>query len=226
MRVHVISDLHLDFADWRFTDDTNAGDVVVNAGDTHPDSRVREHFKSVMPDGRHYLEVLGNHDFYGRDFPTPGTGQWRKTIDGVKFAGATLWTDLSGNDGQDWVLYVMGLIDYRMIASMNYTRYNAAYELDRSFLFESDADVFVTHHSPSLKSCHEKWAGSAFNRSFHNDLDEAILAMGRKAPALWVHGHTHDASDYVIGHTRVVCNPRGYPMEGNHAGYAPKVVEL
>jgi len=27
---------------------------------------------------------------------------------------------------------------------------------------------------------------------------------------LWVHGHTHDPYDYVIGETRVVCNPRGY----------------
>ena len=30
---------------------------------------------------------------------------------------------------------------------------------------------------------------------------------------LWLHGHTHSARDYVIGTTRVVCNPRGYPHE-------------
>ena len=27
---------------------------------------------------------------------------------------------------------------------------------------------------------------------------------------LWTHGHTHDVFDYVIGETRIVCNPRGY----------------
>ena len=26
----------------------------------------------------------------------------------------------------------------------------------------------------------------------------------------WIHGHTHDACDYMIGDTRVLCNPRGY----------------
>jgi hypothetical protein len=27
---------------------------------------------------------------------------------------------------------------------------------------------------------------------------------------LWTHGHTHETFDYVVGETRVVCNPRGY----------------
>jgi hypothetical protein len=27
---------------------------------------------------------------------------------------------------------------------------------------------------------------------------------------LWTHGHTHEEFDYMIGSTRVVCNPRGY----------------
>jgi hypothetical protein len=27
---------------------------------------------------------------------------------------------------------------------------------------------------------------------------------------LWTHGHMHDPFDYMIGSTRVVCNPRGY----------------
>lgn len=35
---------------------------------------------------------------------------------------------------------------------------------------------------------------------------------------LWVHGHMHNASDYVIGDTRVVCNPKGYPGEKNGEG--------
>jgi hypothetical protein len=27
---------------------------------------------------------------------------------------------------------------------------------------------------------------------------------------LWTHGHTHHKFDYMIGETRIVCNPRGY----------------
>ena len=33
----------------------------------------------------------------------------------------------------------------------------------------------------------------------------------RYQPALWIHGQTHEACDYLIGQTRIVCNPRGYP---------------
>jgi hypothetical protein len=33
---------------------------------------------------------------------------------------------------------------------------------------------------------------------------------------LWTHGHTHDPFDYMVGKTRVVCNPRGY------AGHDPQ----
>ena len=35
---------------------------------------------------------------------------------------------------------------------------------------------------------------------------------GPDAPTLWIHGHIHKNQDYTIGGTRVVCNPRGYPM--------------
>jgi hypothetical protein len=27
---------------------------------------------------------------------------------------------------------------------------------------------------------------------------------------LWTHGHTHEDFDYMVGSTRIVCNPRGY----------------
>jgi Icc-related predicted phosphoesterase len=32
-------------------------------------------------------------------------------------------------------------------------------------------------------------------------------------PALWVHGHVHNSSDYRIGRTRIVANPHGYGNE-------------
>ncbi len=40
-----------------------------------------------------------------------------------------------------------------------------------------------------------------------SDLSE-VIARGR--PALWVHGHVHDAFDYGVGATRVLANPKGY----------------
>jgi predicted phosphodiesterase len=30
---------------------------------------------------------------------------------------------------------------------------------------------------------------------------------------VWIHGHTHTPCQYVVGDTRVICNPIGYPRE-------------
>jgi Icc-related predicted phosphoesterase len=31
-------------------------------------------------------------------------------------------------------------------------------------------------------------------------------------PKLWIYGHTHEPDDRMFGDTRVVSNPRGYPL--------------
>jgi hypothetical protein len=46
------------------------------------------------------------------------------------------------------------------------------------------------------------------NGGYTSDLVEFIL--DRPQIKLWTHGHTHEQFDYMIGSTRVVCNPRGY----------------
>lgn len=44
--------------------------------------------------------------------------------------------------------------------------------------------------------------------------DMQHLMTGPQAPRYWLHGHVHRSFDYVIGDTRVICNPRGYPAPG------------
>jgi len=39
------------------------------------------------------------------------------------------------------------------------------------------------------------------------DLSNEIIDQG---PDLWVHGHTHNSFNYMLGKTRVVVNPYGY----------------
>jgi len=46
------------------------------------------------------------------------------------------------------------------------------------------------------------------NGAYHSDLSEFIL--DHPQIKLWTHGHTHHPFDYMIGGTRIVCNPRGY----------------
>jgi hypothetical protein len=46
------------------------------------------------------------------------------------------------------------------------------------------------------------------NGAYSSDLSEFIL--DRPQIKVWTHGHTHDKYDYMVGSTRVICNPRGY----------------
>ena len=69
--------------------------------------------------------------------------------------------------------------------------------------------VVVGHHAPSRMSCHPMYANEhIMNGAFFTELGDFIAY--RPQIRLWVHGHMHDPFDYVIGETRVVCNPRGY----------------
>jgi Icc-related predicted phosphoesterase len=69
--------------------------------------------------------------------------------------------------------------------------------------------VVVGHHAPSRTSTHEMYKNDTImNGGYSSDMDEFI--QERPQIKLWTHGHTHHVFDYVIGETRVVCNPRGY----------------
>ena len=82
--------------------------------------------------------------------------------------------------------------------------------------------VVVTHHAPHPRSL-------MTTPGDRDDLDACYASdltwmMGKHSPALWIHGHTHVPSDYMIGSTRVVCNPRGYPGEIQHARWRRDLV--
>jgi len=69
--------------------------------------------------------------------------------------------------------------------------------------------VVVTHHAPTSISIAECYRfDTLMNGAFASDLSEFI--MDRPQIKLWTHGHMHNVSDYMVGETRVVCNPRGY----------------
>ena len=86
--------------------------------------------------------------------------------------------------------------------------------------------VVVGHHTPSRQSCHPRYSeDQLMNGGYHNDYEEYI--MDHPQIKLWTHGHTHEKYDYMIGSTRVVCNPRGYIGHESIAdNFELKVVEI
>ena len=74
---------------------------------------------------------------------------------------------------------------------------------------KSKCYVAVTHHAPTPLSIGECYrSDTLMNGAFASDLSEFIL--DRPQIKMWTHGHMHNVSDYMVGDTRVVCNPRGY----------------
>ena len=69
--------------------------------------------------------------------------------------------------------------------------------------------VVCGHHSPSRLSTHPMYArDTIMNGGYSSDMHEFIT--DHPQIKLWTHGHTHHNFDYIVGETRVVCNPRGY----------------
>lgn len=157
------------------------------------------------------------------------------TIDDVTFVCGTLWTDMNKEDPQ--TLYgIKGYMnDYRIIEdSANPVHYRDAdgnfhvrtgkfspeqsvteHKAMLKLIDEVTANmpnekfVVVGHHAPSKLSTKPKYQNDTMvNGAYSSDLSEFIL--DRPMIKVWTHGHTHDRYDYMIGSTRIVCNPRGY----------------
>jgi len=238
LRLHILSDLHLSCGALEVP--RHDADVVILAGDV---ARPREAIAWAAGLGKPVIFVAGNHEFYGGSIAgTPealrraALGTAVRVLDcgeafigGVRFLGATLWTDFllcGAGKGRDEAMReaLLRMRDFTRIRlsddgpapfmpadSAELFRAHAAW-LERSLAEPHDGPtVVVTHHAPSPGSIHPRFAGSPLNACFVSDAER--LLDGSRA-ALWVHGHTHDSHDYVRNGTRVVCNPRGYSRSG------------
>jgi len=199
--------------------------------------RFRDFLKRCSFQFPHVIYIAGNHEFYhGRwkaslDHLREECAKFTnvyfleneiKVINEVSFIGATLWTDC--NKGDPLTLHALTdmMNDYRVIRNdeLGFTKLRPAHSMHRhqqtmSYLKQVLPDlkdnkvVFVGHHTPSNQSIHEKYQGQhLMNGGYHSELSEFIL--DHPQIVLWTHGHTHEPFDYMIGNTRVVCNPRGY----------------
>jgi len=192
----------------------------------------------------HVIYIAGNHEFYhGRwkasldhlreecqKFPNVYFLENDiKVINEVSFVGATLWTDCNKGDPLTMHALTDMMNDFRIIRNdeLGYTKLRPAHiamrhkktlQYFRIVLsnMKEDKVVVVGHHSPSHQSIHEMYKNDfLMNGGYHSDLSEFIL--DHPQVKLWTHGHTHMPFDYMIGDTRIVCNPRGYAGHDEHA---------
>ena len=86
--------------------------------------------------------------------------------------------------------------------------------------------VVVGHHAPSRLSTHPRYKhDTLMNGAYSSSLDDFIV--DHPQVKLWTHGHTHEDFDYMVGSTRIVCNPRGYiNYEDRADNFQLKTVEI
>lgn len=237
MKLHVLSDLHL--AIRPIDPPAVDADVTVIAGDLGtPDEAIawasalerpvvlipgnhEYHGHSIPGAVRRMREIAGGT-------PVHVLANDALVIGGVRFLGSTLWTDYRlYADAEARALAIAEawrlVKDYRAIRldddGTPFTPLAAAALFAESARWlearlaepHDGSTVVVSHHAPSPRSVHPRFAESIVNPSFVSNAEH--LLDGSKA-ALWVHGHAHDGFDYAVNGTRVLCNPRGHTRHG------------
>lgn len=241
-RLWVLSDLHVDANVERWTAPAGVqADVIVVAGD-YRNGGLRKSLRECARDFAGYLDAgvplvytPGNHDFYG-------AGLWHEletayevarefgitllaagetaTLAGLRFVGATLWTDfeIAGGGIADQVVARNGMNDFRRIRDRDWRRiyppqliqqhraHRAALENVLQTPF-AGRTVVVTHHAPSPLGLRHGRVTEPLDCAYASDMTEFIE---RLRPDVWIHGHTHVSRTYQVGETHVVVNPRGY----------------
>jgi Icc-related predicted phosphoesterase len=202
-----------------------------------------EHLRRIVPSQIPIIMVMGNHEFYHGFVPDELALarsqaaafnilllESTSTVvlgGGVRFLGASLWTDYAifGEPNRAAVMNACatGINDHRLIGWqkqpwLRFRPQEAAllHHRSKAFLSETLAmpfdgpTVVVTHHAPHWNSVHPRFRSDPVTGAFASNLEDLILAT---QPALWVHGHVHNSSDYRVGATRILCNPHGYGAE-------------
>ena len=233
-----------------------SGDICVGkeffpGWESEKSKRYLNFFEQVCKEFKNVVYVFGNHEHYHGDFAT--TSEFIKTglehlsnlhildigsvdIDGVLFVGGTLWTDFDNGDPVvKWDAQRM-MNDYRTVRNGgdnvflpdDAIRYHETMLMAiDDFVQESNGRpvVVVGHHAPSTSSISGRYVNDRLNGAYASDLSQFIL--DHPQIKLWTHGHIHTSSDYMVGSTRIVCNPRGYYNYEENPEFDPsKVLEL
>ncbi len=198
--------------------------------------------------------IFGNHEFYNGNMPGALDKVWNNTldyenlyvvenetviIDNVAFICSTLWTGFDNSNIMTMQEAGLLMNDYHCIRtgpdSEPWQRklkpidtvglHLRAKEYIFSEIVKQKAEgkevVVVTHHLPSFLSIMPERKNDSLNGAYASELFEEIITT---QPDIWFHGHTHDSFDYMIGKTRVICNPRGYSPDNLNPGFNPALI--
>ena len=227
MKIQFLSDVHLEFGNFKLP--KTEADVIVLAGDIHPGVYGVEW--ALLSTTKPVIYVMGNHEYYHHDYKKNLSACRKMTkgshvhllernsivLNGVRFLGCSLWTDfnLYGQADLHSQLAELGMNDYHMISNgddkLQASFIASIHKKSVSWLAKQrshpEALVVVSHHAPTERSLHQEPGNDPLLAAYASELCPLIQKL---EPKLWIHGHIHFNSDYFVGSTRVMSNPRGY----------------
>lgn len=242
MKAQVFSDLHLDVLPIKPISIADEIDAVIVPGDVCEGAlRAFEHLLRIVPMTIPILMVLGNHEYYRRFVPDElalARAQAPRfnvhllendtvVVNGVRFVGATLWTDYrifgDANLTRAMSACAAGMNDHRRIgwqkdpwlrfrpqeAALLHHRSRTYIESVLATSFDGST-VILSHHAVHINSILPKYQTDPVTAAYVSDMSATIE---KHQPALWVHGHAHNSCDYRVGKTRIICNAHGYGGE-------------
>lgn len=244
MRLHLLSDLHLEFGE--FVPAATDADIVLLPGDIHLGIKGIEWAQRTFD--KPVVYVPGNHEYYrqhmgklGAEMAAAVAGSHvhvlldeALVLGGVRFIGGTLWTDFNFSGNQPFAAQTARatLSDFRLIRlDANYRKLHPRdvilkHAQTRRFIQETLAQPFpgktvvLSHHAPGALSVAPEFSDDELTSAYASRLERLF---GPEV-ALWVHGHMHHSVDYVQAGTRVVCNPRGYAPRDLNPNFDPQLV--
>lgn len=244
MRIAYGSDIHDEFGDQKAVPLLETVDVLILAGDIAKAKKIADYAAQYLNQAQHIICVLGNHERWGEELTrSVEKAKERITSDRIhileketieildwKIIGATAWTDFKyGPHGQSLHMFNASKVmnDYKKIKKFTGSIYRRLKPEDtladnmkaHDFIFReiTPKSIVVTHHAPTHLSIGPEHQDDDNNAAYVSNWGNEIAYSD--GPALWFHGHIHSPSDYMVGDTRILCNPIGYPGQIPGSGF-------
>jgi predicted phosphodiesterase len=207
-----------------------AAPYLALAGDIGHPQQLAPLFAWAAPQWDRIFYVAGNHEYYGASYEErfqelqelvkpyenlhflhPSSPSFFCEAENVTVVGSTLWSEVSPFGA--W----KSVADYKAIQGATVENLNVLHRAEKAALAseirawtDKGAQICaITHHLPSFRLIHPRFAFSTVNDCFASASD----ALLRPPVRLWIYGHSHACSHKVINKVLCVSNAKGYEEE-------------
>ncbi|PNY22834.1 Metallophosphoesterase domain protein [Tolypocladium capitatum] len=246
LRVQVLSDLHLKVGQQylTFTFPASAPFLLLG-GDVGRLIDYDGYLKFLEAQASRYEKVflvLGNHEFYGLDYPS-GLDKAQRLAEEPSLANTLILLNRTRWDDPDSALTIIGctlwsaipedvcslvkskINDFKKIDGWTAQKHNEIHAEEATWLRGQVAQVagekqngkrrllVATHHAPCIEGTSRPGdSGNPWTPAFATDL---LDQPGWDGINIWAFGHTHYSTDLLRNGVRLVANQPGYVLPGS-----------